>query len=142
MILERREDGLSIRSIEITTTLEESKDCLDSIGTCGKRKKCPNHHILLPDRPTSKELKDILLHVNANWLGTHDIPLMRFFERWGHDNYFRLLPNEFHDYSTWRQTQAITFSACLLGTMVFPKDEGKEINTRVVMVVNAMVVKN
>ena len=45
---------------------------------------------------------------------------------------------EFHNHSTWRQTQTIALSTCLLGTMVFPKDEGKEIDTRVVMVVNAM----
>ena len=45
--------------VEITPTPEEIKNCLDSIGTCGKRKKCPNHHILLPDRPTSEELKNI-----------------------------------------------------------------------------------
>ena len=114
------------------------KDCLDSVGTCGKRKKCPNHHILLPDRPTSKKLKDILFLVNANWLGIHDISLMRFFERWGHDSYFRLFTNEFHNHSTWRQTQTIALSTCLLGTMVFPKDEGKEIDTRAVMVVDDM----
>lgn len=86
--------------IEITPTLEEIKECLDSIRTCGKRKKCLNHHILLPDRPTSNELKNILFLVNANWLETHDIPLMRFFERWRHDNYFKLFPNEFYDYSS------------------------------------------
>ena len=45
---------------------------------------------------------------------------------------------EFHNHSTWRQTQTIALSTCLLGTMVFPKDEGKEIDTRVVMVVDAM----
>ena len=67
--------------VKITPTLEEINDCLDSIGTCGKRKKCPNHHILLHNRPTSEELKNVLLLVNANWLGTHNIPLMRFFER-------------------------------------------------------------
>ena len=106
--------------VKITATLEEIKDCLDFIGTCGKRKKCPNHHILLPDRPTSEELKNILLLVNANWLETHDIPLMRFFERWAHDNYFKLFPNEFHNHSSLRQTQTLAFSACLLGTMLFP----------------------
>ena len=124
--------------VEITPTLEEIKDCLDSIGTCGKRKKRPDHHILLPDRPTRNELRDILFLRNANWLETHNIPLMRFFERWGHNNYFRLFSNEFHDHNTWRKTQGIAFSPCLLGTMVFPKDEGKEIDTRVVMVVHAM----
>ena len=123
--------------VEITPTLEEIKDCMESIGTCGKMKKFPNHHILLPDRPTSEELKNILLLVNANWMETHDIPLMRFFEKWGHDNYFRLFPNELHNHSTWRETQTIAFSACLLGTMVFPNDEGKEIDTRAVMVVDA-----
>ena len=124
--------------VEITPTLEEIKDCQDSIGTCGKTKKFPNHHILLLDRPTSEDLKNILLLVNANWLETHDIPLMRVFGRWGHDSYFRLFPNEFHNHNRWRQTQIIAFSSCLLGTMVFPKDEGKEIDTRAVMVVDDM----
>ena len=32
----------------------------------------------------------------------------------------------------------MAFSACLLGTMLFPKDEEKKIGTQVVMVVNAM----
>ena len=109
---------------KITPMLEEIKDFLDSIGTCGKGKKCPNHHILLLDRPTSEELKNTFLLVNTNQLETHDIPLMRFFEKWGHDNYFRLFPNEFHNHSTWRQTLTIAFSAILLGTMVFHKDEG------------------
>ena len=86
--------------VKIITTLEEIKDCLDSIEMCGKRKKFPDHHILLPDRPTSEELKNILLLVNANLLETHDITLMRFFERWGNDNYFRLFLNEFHNHST------------------------------------------
>ena len=45
---------------------------------------------------------------------------------------------EFHNHSTWRQTQTIALSTCLLGTMVFPKDEGKEIDTRAVMVVDDM----
>ena len=63
---------------------------------------------------------------------------MIFFKRWGHDTYFRLFTNEFHNRSAWRQTQTIAFSACLLGTMVFPKDEGKEIDTQVVMVVDTM----
>ena len=76
--------------VKITPTLEEINDCLDSIGTCGKRKKCPNHHILVRDRPTSKELKEILLLLNTNRLETHDISLMTFFDRWGHDKYFRL----------------------------------------------------
>ena len=124
--------------VEITPRIEEIKDFLDSIRTCGKRKKCPNLHILLLDKPTSNELRNILLLVDANWLETHDILLMRFFDRWGHGNYFRLFPNEFHDHSTWRQTQAMAFSACLLGTMLFPKDEEKKIGTQVVMVVNAM----
>ena len=130
--------GFWFGNVKITLTLDEIKDCLDSIGTCGKRKKCPNHHILLPDRPTSEELKNILLLVNANWLETHDIPLMRVFGRWGHDSYFRLFPNEFHNHNRWRQTQIIALSSCLLWTMMFPKDEGKEINTRVVMLVDTM----
>ena len=124
--------------VEITPTLEEIKDGLDFVGMCGKRKKYWNHHVLLPDRPTSEELKNILLQVNANWLETHHIPLMRFFERWGHDSYFRLFPNELHNHSTLRQTQTVAFSACHLRTMVFPEDEGNEIDTRVVMVVDAM----
>ena len=88
--------------VEITSTLEEIKDYLDLIGTCGKRKKHLDHHVLLPDRPTKNKLRDMLFLVNADWLETHDIPLMRFFERWGHDNYFRIFPKEFYDYSTWR----------------------------------------
>ena len=126
--------------VKITATLEEIKDCLDFIGTCGKRKKCPNHHIILHDRPSNEKLNNILFLVNANWLDNHDIPLMRFFETSGHDSYFRLFPNEFHNHSTWRKTQTLAFTACLLGTMVFPKDKGKEINTRVVMVVDAMFI--
>lgn len=63
---------------------------------------------------------------------------MRFFERWGHESYFKLFPNEFYNHSTWRQTLTITFSVCLLGTMVFPQDEEKVIDTRVVMVVDAI----
>ena len=51
----------------------------------------------------------------------------------GHDRYFVQFLNEFHDHNTWRQTQTIAFSAWLLGTMLFPQDEGKEIETWVVM---------
>lgn len=55
--------------VEIYPKIEEIKDCLDSIGTCGKRIKYPDHHILLPDRPTSAKLKDMLLLVNADcWM--------------------------------------------------------------------------
>ena len=54
---------------------------------------------------------------------------MRFFEKLGHDIYFRLFPNELHIHSNWRQTQTIAFSACLLGTMVFSQDEGKVIDS-------------
>lgn len=101
--------------VEITPTIEEIKDYLDSIGTSSKRKKHPDHHILLPDRPNSLELKDMLVLVNANWLDTKSVSLMRFFERWEHDSYFKKIPNEFYNHSTWRQTQTIAFSACLFG---------------------------
>ena len=88
--------------VKITSTIEKIKDCLHSIVTCDKRKKYPNHHILLTARPTSAKLKGILLLVDADWLDSQNIPLMWFFERWGHDIYFRLFPKEFHNHSTWR----------------------------------------
>ena len=123
---------------EVIPTIEEIKDCLDSIGTCDKRITYPYHHILLLDRPTSLKLKNMLLLVDTDWLDTQSVPLMRFFEWWGHDNYLREFRNEFHNHSAWRQTHIIAFSACLLGMMVFPLDEGKEIDTRIVMVLDSI----
>ena len=60
--------------IEITPKIEEIKVCLDFTETCGKRKKYPDHHFLLPVRPTSEKLKDMLLLVNADWLDAKNIP--------------------------------------------------------------------
>ena len=81
----------------------------------------------------------MLLLVDADWLDAKNIQLMKFFERWGQNSCFEKFLNEFHDHNTWRQTQTIAFSPCLLGTMVFPYDKGKEIYTRVVMVVDAIL---
>ena len=111
--------------VKITPTIEEIKDCLDCIGTRGTWKHCPDHHILLSDRPTGQKLRNMLLLVNANWLNEQDIPLKRFFKKWGNNKYFSQFPRKFHNYNTSRQTQVIPFCVCLLGTMVFPRDEGK-----------------
>lgn len=37
-----------------------------------------------------------------------------------------------------RQSQTIAFSTCLLGTIVFPRDEGNYADTQIVMVVDAI----
>ncbi|KAH0700949.1 hypothetical protein KY284_015164 [Solanum tuberosum] len=124
--------------VEMTPTVEEIRDCLDNVGMCHKRKNHPDHHILLPDKPTSTELKNMLLLVNADWLDTPSIPFLKFYERWGHENYYKNFPNEFLSRSSWSQTQTLAFAVCLLGTMVFPQGEGNEIDTRVVMVTHAI----
>jgi len=66
----------------------------------------------------------MLLLVNADWLDTPSIPFVKFFERWGHENYYENFPSEFLNHSTWSQTQTLAFSVCLLGTIVFPQDGG------------------
>ena len=53
--------------VEVTPTIERIKDYFDSIKKCGKRNKYPDHHIKIPERPTSAKLKNILLLVNADW---------------------------------------------------------------------------
>lgn len=90
------------RNVKIMLTLKEIKDCLDSLKMCGKRKHHLDHHILLLNKPTSLKLKDMLLLVNKNWLETRNIPFMKFFERSGHDSYFRYFLEEFFDHITWR----------------------------------------
>ncbi|KAH0765390.1 hypothetical protein KY285_001261 [Solanum tuberosum] len=124
--------------VEMTPTVEEIKDCLDNIGMCQKRKNHPDHHILLPYKTTSTELKNMLLLVNADWLDTPNIPFVKFYERWGHESYYKNFPNEFLSRSSWSQNQTLAFAVCLLGTMVFPQGEGNEIDTRVVMVTHAI----
>ena len=57
---------LKFGNVEITPTLKKIKDCMDSIKMCGRSKKHTYHHILLPDKPTSLKLKDILRLVNAD----------------------------------------------------------------------------
>ncbi|KAH0682847.1 hypothetical protein KY285_020355 [Solanum tuberosum] len=49
------------RYVEMTPTVEEIKDCLDNVEMYQKRKNHPDHHILLPDKPTSLELKNMSL---------------------------------------------------------------------------------
>ncbi|KAH0679329.1 hypothetical protein KY284_020414 [Solanum tuberosum] len=55
------------RDVEMTPTVEEIKDCLDNVGMSQKRKNHPDHHILLPDKPTSLELKNMLVL----WMSKH-----------------------------------------------------------------------
>ncbi|KAH0694243.1 hypothetical protein KY285_021340 [Solanum tuberosum] len=124
--------------VEMTPTVEEIRDCQDNVRMCQKRKNHPDHHILLPNKPTSTELKNMLLLVNADWLDTPSIPFLKFYERWGHENYYKNFPNEFLSRSSWSQTQTLAFAVCLLGTMVFPQGEWNEIDTRVVMVTHAI----
>ncbi|KAL3337718.1 hypothetical protein AABB24_030047 [Solanum stoloniferum] len=124
--------------VEMTPTVEEIKDYLDNVRMCQRRKNHPDHHVLLPDKPTSTKLKNILLLVNADWLDTPSIPFVKFYERWGHENYYKNFSNEFLDYGNWRQTQTLAFVMCLLGTMVFSQDEGNEIDTRIVMVTHSI----
>ncbi|KAH0705576.1 hypothetical protein KY289_010652 [Solanum tuberosum] len=124
--------------VEMTPTVEEIRDCLDNVGMCQKRKNHPDHHILLPDKPTSTELKNMLLLVNTDWLDTPSISFLKFYERWEHENYYKNFPNEFLSRSSWSQTQTLAFAVCLLGTMVFPQGGGNEIDTRIVMVTHAI----
>ena len=99
-VLGWKKDDFPILGYQNTLTIEDIKDYLDCIETCGMRKKHPDHYILLLDRPTSLKLKNMLLLVDTDWLDTQSVPLMRFFEKWGHDNYFRKSLNEFYNHST------------------------------------------
>lgn len=103
-----------------------------------QEEKYVNHDILLPDRTNTGESRDMLYLVRANWFDAQSITLIRLFKIYGHNSYFVQFPNKFHGHSAWRKTHVIAFSACLFGTMVFPKDEGNEMNTRVVMVVDSI----
>ena len=124
--------------VEMTPTIEEIQDVLETQEMCDKRKDHPDDNILIPDKPTSKKMKDLLLLVDADWLDTPNIPFIKFYERWGHENYFEDFPNEFHNFSTWNNTRPLAFSICLLGIMVFPRGQQNEIDSRIVSTAHAI----
>lgn len=123
---------------EMTPTIKEIRDCLESKGLYEKRMEHLDHNILIPSRPTNKKMKDMFFLMQADWLGNSEIPFLKFYEHWGRNSYFGRFPNEFHDYTTWIRTQALDFSICLLVTMVFPQDQMNVIGSRIVMVTRAI----
>lgn len=49
------------RDIEMTPTIEEIQDCLETKGICHKRKHKPDNNALVPYKPSRKEMLDIPL---------------------------------------------------------------------------------
>ncbi|KAK4723565.1 hypothetical protein R3W88_026344 [Solanum pinnatisectum] len=117
-------------TMEITPTIEEIRDGIDTVDTGLEKRVIKQESILIPNKPT---LEDII-----NWLGLRkdysywakgsSISFRNLYVRFGHASF----------YPKWDGIRPLAFTIALLGTMVFPQGPSLSINTRVVMLAHTL----
>ncbi|XP_049343488.1 uncharacterized protein LOC125807795 [Solanum verrucosum] len=128
-------------TMEITPTIEEIRDGIDTVGTGLERRVRKQEHILIPNKPT---LEDI-----ANWLGLRkdhafwaegsSVSFMDLYVRFGNASFYANYNQESKvTYKEWDGIRPLAFAIALLGTMVFPHGPSLSINTRVIMLTHTL----
>uniref|UniRef100_M1CJZ1 Aminotransferase-like plant mobile domain-containing protein n=1 Tax=Solanum tuberosum TaxID=4113 RepID=M1CJZ1_SOLTU len=127
--------------MEITPTIEEIRDGIDTVGTGLERRVRKQEHILIPNKPT---LEDII-----NWLGLRkdyafwadgsSVSFMDLYVRFGNATFYVNYNQEFRvTFREWDGIRPLAFTIALLGTMVFPQGPSLSINTRVIMLAHTL----
>ncbi|KAK4731505.1 hypothetical protein R3W88_024493 [Solanum pinnatisectum] len=127
--------------MEITPTIEEIRDGIDTVGTRLERRVRKQESILIPNKPT---LEDIINWLGlrkdyAHWAEGSSISFMDLYVRFGHVSFYANYNQEFRvTFREWDGIRPLAFTIALLGTMVFPQVPSLSINTRVIMLAHTL----
>ncbi|KAK4733569.1 hypothetical protein R3W88_007830 [Solanum pinnatisectum] len=113
-------------TMEITPTIKEIRDGIDTVDTGLERRARKQESILIPNKPT---LEDIINYISFMYL----------YVRLGHASFYANYNQEFRvTFREWDGIRPLAFTIALLGTMVFPQGPSLSINTRVIMLAHTL----
>ncbi|XP_015083929.1 uncharacterized protein LOC107027260 [Solanum pennellii] len=126
---------------EITPTLEEIRDCIDTVGTGMERRARKQEDIFIPNKPSVNDITNWfgLRKDFAYWCQESHVAFRDLYIRFGHASFYVTYNREFKiSYGEWNEIRPLAFAVALLGTMVFPHGPSLSINTRVITLVRTL----
>ena len=127
---------------EITPTLEELRDCIDTVGTGLERKARKQEDVFIPNKPSVENISDWLglRRDYTYWCQDSHVMFRDLYVRFGHVSFYAAYNREFRiSYREWNELRPLAFAIALLGTMVFPHGPSLSINTRVITLVHTLL---
>ena len=126
---------------EITPTLEEIRDCIDTVGTGIEIRARKQEDIFIPNKPSVENIADWfgLIKDFAYCCQDSHVAFRDLYIRFGHASFYATYNREFKiSYREWNEIRPLAFAVALLGTMVFPHGPSLSINTRVITLVRTL----
>ena len=120
---------------EITPTLEEIRDYIDTVDTRIETKARKQEDIFIHNKPSIKDIADWLgLGKDFSyWCQESLISSRDLYIRFGYSSFYSTYNREFKvSYREWNEIHPLEFVVALLGMMVFPHGQSLSINTRVI----------
>ncbi|KAK4724722.1 hypothetical protein R3W88_027501 [Solanum pinnatisectum] len=128
-------------TMEITPTIKEIWDEIDTVGTGLERRLRKQESILIPNKPTFEDIINWLglWKDYAYWAEGTSVSFMNLYVRFGHASFYANYNQEFRvTFREWDWIRPLAFIIALLGTMVFPQGPSLSINTRVIMLAHTL----
>ena len=117
---------------EITPTLEEIRDCIDTVGTKIERRARKQEDIFIPNKPSVENIADwfgLRKDFAYRWQDSH-VAFTDLFIWFGHASFYASYNREFKiSYREQNEIRRLAFVMALLGTMVFSQGSSLSINT-------------